>query len=54
MSFDSRTMRKDDHPKMRVLSKCPNCVCIKKNPNYFLLWMVKSLYAMPEMHIKRG
>lgn len=37
MSFDSRTLRKDDSPKQRVLSSHPNCVCIKMAARLFVI-----------------
>lgn len=37
MSFDSRTLRKDDSPKKRVLSSHPNYVCIKKESRLFII-----------------
>lgn len=37
MSFDSRTQRKDDSPKKRVLGTHPNCVCIKKEARLFII-----------------
>jgi len=37
MSFDSRTLRKDDSPKQRVLNSHPNCVCIKMDSRLFVI-----------------
>lgn len=37
MSFDSRTLRKDDSPKKRVLDTYPDCVCIKKEARLFII-----------------
>lgn len=37
MSLDSRTLRKDDSPKNRVLGTHPNCVCVKKEARLFVI-----------------
>lgn len=37
MSLDSRTLRKDDSPKTRVLALNPNCVCVRLDRSIYAI-----------------